>query len=418
MVSTVRPLVAATMIVLVLGGIRMGGTPAHAADGDPVTDPAKVVVRVDSSMGCSVDELDPRYPLQVDRPLVGSRGIYLVHSLDAKYHRGSKEAKKFADKLSRDPCVIYAEADQTVQIADTQFHSWPMGSPEESNGAAWSDQPMVTQLRLRDAHRLSRGEGELVAVLDTGADPAQPVLDGKLVPGWNYVDDSADTRDLALDVDTDGDGTADSAYGHGTFVSGLVALVAPEARILPARVLDSDGNGNAFAVAQAIVDAVDAGATVINLSLGSSHHKFSSRVIDDAIKAATKQGVTVVGAAGNDASEHPHYPTSRPEVISVAALDQSGDGLASFSSRGDKVDVAAPGVELIGVMPGNAFAQWSGTSMAAPLVAGQIALIRAAAPDLSLKKVTEAVERTARKLARVKLHSGAIDVVASLESVT
>ena len=418
MVTTRCALAAAAAFALAVAVASVGVIPASAGGHDAFTDPAQVVVRVDAAESCSVDDLDPRYPLQVDRPLVGSRGIYLVHSLESKYQEDGKAAKKFADKLAHDPCVIYAEADQTVHLADTQFHTWPMGTPTESTRAAWSAQPLVSQLRLHRAHELSLGDGELVAVLDTGADPDHQVLAGRLAAGWNYVDDNADTRDVASGVDSNGDGTEDGAFGHGTFVAGLVVLVAPRARILPARVLDSDGNGNTFAVAQAMLDAVEAGATVINLSLGAADHEFKSRVIDDAIKEAQKQGVVVVAAAGNDASERPHYPASRSEVISVAAQDERADGLAPFSSRGDKVDVAAPGVALIGAMPDYRFASWSGTSMAAPLVSGEVALIRSAAPSLSTKKVTEAIEKTARKLKHFKLHSGAIDIVASLESVT
>ena len=166
----------------------------------------------------------------------------------------------------------------------------------------------------------------LVAVLDTGADTAHPVLAGRTEPGWNYVDDTADTADVGHGVDSDGDGVRDGAVGHGTFVSGLVSLVAPRARILPERVLDSDGVGNALTVAEAIVDSVDAGADVINLSFGTSS-AVDSKVLDAALRYAANQDVVVVSAAGNSRSTVPQFPASATGVCGVAALG-SGSQLA------------------------------------------------------------------------------------------
>jgi subtilisin family serine protease len=238
------------------------------------------------------------------------------------------------------------------------------------------------------------------------------VLAGRTVPAWNYVGDTAEVADVAEGIDSDSDGIADSAVGHGTFVSGLVALVAPRARILPARVLDSDGTGNMFAVAEAIVDAVHAGARVINLSFGTPE-AVSSKVLEEALKVAEDHKVVVVSAAGNTASTAPHFPASANKVCGVAALG-AGDRLASFSNRGPWVEVAAPGERLVGPMPGGGYASWSGSSMSSALVSGQAALLRAIDPKADADNTIDNIEATARRLSGDVVEYGAIDIPRSL----
>jgi subtilisin family serine protease len=236
-----------------------------------------------------------------------------------------------------------------------------------------------------------------------------------VLPGWNYVGDDADTRDVALGVDSNDDGVVDDAVGHGTFVAGLVSLVAPSAKILPYRVLDSDGVGNVYIAYQAILDATASGADVINLSFGSPA-KGSSHLLSDAIKSAQRAGVVVVAAAGNDGTTHQQYPAAQTEVLSVAALD--GTALPTFSSRGKWVDVSAPGVGIVGPLPGGRYALWAGTSTAAPFVAGQVALMRSLAPSLSAKTLREAVDKTSRDLPKGSGNDPAprsIDIVAALD---
>src|SRR5207248_7691126 len=138
---------------------------------------------------------------------------------------------------AKSDAVVYAEADEPADLADTRFHAWPDGDPDDAgtDPSVWSAQPAAATLALTDVHELSTGAGTTVAVLDTGVDPAHPALAGRLGPGWDYVDDDAQPQDVATGADGNGNGITDEAYGHGTFVSGVLALVAPQARILPYR---------------------------------------------------------------------------------------------------------------------------------------------------------------------------------------
>ena len=179
---------------------------------------------------------------------------------------------------------------------------------------------------------------------------------------------------------------------------------------MPVRVLDTDGTSNGFMVAEAVLDAVASGASVINMSFGTDH-KLESKVLKEAIKVATKSGVVVVAAAGNDGTSLPHYPAAIDDVVGVGALSTRPPS-ASFSARGDSVDLATIGVDLTGPIPGGGYAQWSGTSMAAPIVAAQFALLRARNPSASLTKILKWAQDSASKISKVRW--GRADLLASL----
>ena len=179
------------------------------------------------------------------------------------------------------------------------------------------------------------------------------------------------------------------------------------------RVLDADGVGNGYVIAQAIRDAVQMGAKVINLSLGTTE-KIESKVLTEVIKWARSKGVMTTAAAGNDGGEAQHWPAAQSEVVSVAALDASNTLLAPYSTSGGWVDVATIGTDLISAMPGGGYDAWSGTSMATPVVSGQLALLKAADPTLDAKQVEEQVKETSRKVKDTKLRYGAIDIPASV----
>ncbi len=386
------------------------GVPSRAAE--PTSESFGLVVKVGDHSRCSVDGLAARYGFAVDGQLMATRGIYRgVPSNPAKSQLA--DVKKLTDKMRNDDCVDYAEPDFRIALADEQFHSWTPNSPAPASQVDWLNQAARQTLQLSLAHETATGLSITVAVLDTGVDQQQEALAGRLVPGHDYVDDDASPDDRPTGTDSDGDGVTDSAVGHGTFVTGMVAMVAPDARIMPMRVLDSDGVGTVFAVAEALYDAVAAGADIVNMSFGTSD-KVESKVVSKALKHAAKQGVLVVASAGNDSDSKPRFPASVDGVLAVAATNPGNAGLASYSNQGPWVDVAAIGNELVGPLPGNKYGTWSGTSLSAPLVAGQLALLRSADPDRESKKVAEALDKTCHRVSHAEVRDGVIDPVASL----
>jgi subtilisin family serine protease len=234
------------------------------------------------------------------------------------------------------------------------------------------------------------------------------------IDGWNFVDGNNDTTESRNDPLT-------TVAGHGTFIAGLVALLAPECRIMPVRTFPVEGVTDAFTVAAAVKYAADHGADVINLSLGSSA---PSALLQEALVDARARGIMIVAAVGNDGSEtNPQFPSILPEVLAVAAIDVSSHK-ASFSNFGNHVDVCAPGDRLVSTFPGNRegeYARWSGTSFAAPLAAAEAALVLSA--DRHQPDVKQVIEDTAVGIDHLnpglaaKLGKGRIDPLRALQSL-
>jgi subtilisin family serine protease len=225
------------------------------------------------------------------------------------------------------------------------------------------------------------GTGVTVAIVDTGIDTTHPDLAGRISPdAYNVLTHTNDASETANGVDDNGDGIVDGMYGHGTHVAGIVARVAPGATLLPIKALDDEGVGDAYAVTEAIVYAADHGAKVINLSLSSSS---DSKAIETAVNYAAEKGVIIVAATGNDDTSNPkQYPAAIPGVIGVAATGPD-DVKSPFSNYGSDISISAPGTDIESTMPGGAYGVSSGTSMAAPFVAGGLALLLQAQPSLS-----------------------------------
>lgn len=280
--------------------------------------------------------------------------------------------------LAADPSVIYAEPNYLGQIPEARRRSlWVVGSSAEQYVEQWAPQRM----RLPEAHAVTRGAGIVVALLDTGVDVEHPAFAGRLERGYDFFDVDNDPREVP--------GVApDSAFGHGTHVAGLIALSAPEARLLPLRTLGPDGTGDLWTQVLALRYAAEQGAHVVNLSFSFAER---SRLFEDVIAEVTcastaqnscrrrgRTGAVVVAAAGNSGAHTREWPgaSTVPGLVTVAASTEH-DTLADFSNFGGWVHIAAPGEAIISTVPGGAYALWSGTSMATPLVSGVAALVRA-----------------------------------------
>ena len=278
------------------------------------------------------------------------------------------------------------QADPRVEHAEVNYENQ---TPEGVGGdtqpfffyvppADYVDQYALDLITLSPAQQVATGSGVVVAVLDTGVDASHEAVAGKILPdGFNFVDGNTDVADVGNGIDDDGDTLIDEMVGHGTCVAGIIAIVAPDADILPVKVLDSEGRGPSFRVAQGIYYAVEQGAHVINLSLGSANE---NHVVTGAVAYARDAGVAVVASAGNLSLELPvQFPAADVNVIGVAATD-ANDLKSEFSNYGAHISLSAPGSEIVSAMPGNAYAEASGTSLAAALVSGAVALIKASTP--------------------------------------
>ncbi|MCI0417300.1 S8 family serine peptidase [bacterium] len=275
--------------------------------------------------------------------------------------------------MQQDPQIIWATPNFFSQSPEGERGKLAV-TDTDSRDSKYQDQQALQRIKSAEALQYSNGNGVTVAVLDTGVDYKHPALGYSISPaGWDFIDNDDNPQEELDGLDEDYDGLIDEGAGHGTHVSGIIHAVAPEAWILPIRVLNSDGVGTADVIARGIYYAVDAGAQIINLSLGM---KKPSAAIEDAIKVAVLNNISVIASAGNDGRSTPRrYPAASAEVIAVGATDPE-DKKSSFSNYGDWIDVSAPGTGIYSTFPGGQFAWWEGTSMSAAFVSGEIALLR------------------------------------------
>lgn len=252
----------------------------------------------------------------------------------------------------------------------------------------------LNRLEPELAWPMSRGRDVVVAVIDSGISGTHPSLSGQVLPGVNLVPATEKKCDNT----------------HGTLVAAIIAGrddpdvpfhgVAPDARILPVRVLPDAGQYNDPEMPKRIADgiryAVKSGASVINLSLQT----IPTDDLAQAVAYAIASNVVVVAAAGNVGSAgagQPVYPAAYDGVIAVAGVDENGKHAAS-SVSGSYVTVAAPGVNIIGPAPqGNGYGvdEAGGTSFAAAYVSGVAALLRAYQPNATVGQIRRRIELTA-----------------------
>lgn len=240
-----------------------------------------------------------------------------------------------------------------------------------------SDQPWIPPgVELMAAENIwptTRGQGTIVAVLDTGIDYRHPDLAGNVIGGRSFIPDEPDYLDL---------------NGHGTHVAGIIAAngkilgMAPYSKLLAVKVLNQNGFGSFISIKQGLawvrnwVGENGERVNAVNMSLGSS---VPNNAMHQEIINLVNSGITVICAAGNSGDGNPDtpekdYPAYYPETIAVGAIDLQ-TGIANFSNSNDRIDVVAPGVSTYSTYLDNTYVELSGTSMASPHIAGAVALI-------------------------------------------
>lgn len=232
----------------------------------------------------------------------------------------------------------------------------------------------VTTIKANKAWNLNyNGKGVKIGIIDTGVDTAHKDLN--VAGGKSFIEGRTSYRDN---------------NGHGTHVAGIIGAldnkigmigVAPKSELYALKALDNDGTGYVSDVIEAINWCIDKKMDIINLSMGINEDIF---YLEDAVNRAAAAGIVVVAAAGNEGKNKINYPAHYPSVIGTGAL-KTNTSLASFSNRGSGITVTAPGYKIYSTLPGG-FGTYSGTSMAAPFVAGTLALYKQAT-GLSGKKL-------------------------------
>lgn len=289
----------------------------------------------------------------------------------------------------RSACAVLALAASLVVIPAAAAVADPVRDSEY-----WLD-----EYGIRAAWAETRGSGITIAIIDTGVDGGVAELDGAVIGGADFSGfGSADGQTpVGSDGREHGTMVASLAAGRGTGGDAGVIGSAPAASILAISIGLGEGANSDDQIADAVRFAVDQGADVINMSLTRNTLEWP-RSWDDAFLYAMQNEVVIVAAAGNRGSGTTQVgaPATMPGVLTVAGVDISGEASFDASSQGITISVAAPSEDLVGVVPGGDYVRWDGTSGATPIVAGVVALVMAAHPELDAANVINRVVETAR----------------------
>lgn len=365
--------------VLVTVGLMAGPTPALAGSSQEHGAAADVLELVEDLGASAQDVTDDDGSLRgtADEVVVmttGADGSPEVTKLRAGSALG---AEQLAEQLDRHPDVIAAP--------NSRLSAFGLLDTEPLAGRQWN----LGLVAAPVAWATSQGAGVVVAVVDTRIDASHPDLADRMLRGIDLLPQAT-----AAGSDTNGHGTAVASIIAAGLNGWGMAGVAPRARILPITALDPAGFGDTATVARGIIAAADAGARVINLSLGGPDR---DPVLEKAVAYAWSKGVVLVAAVGN--SRHlgnpVQYPAATGNVLGVGSVDRTG-AASYFSNTGAHVDLVAPGEEVIAAMPDGGFDPVSGTSFAAPHVSAALALVAAANPGLTAAELVRVVELAAQ----------------------
>ncbi|MGQ3413434.1 S8 family serine peptidase [Natrinema sp. LN54] len=362
---------------IAVGGLIGSSGVASATPGrDPGPKKDEILVGVSPSATDVASEARAAVPGNADIVHANESIHYAVVEFPSEAPDHARE--DFIDAITSSPAIEYAEPNVTVQ------------SLLEPNDPYYDYQHAPQQINCETAWETTRGSDDVViSVVDQGIQYDHPALEA-----------SVDDRIGEDFVDGDGDPYPSQGADHGTHVGGIAAggtddgtghAGISDCSLLSVRALDENGVGSLADIADAIQWSADAGADIVNLSLGVDG---SYDTLTAACEYAADRGVLLVGAAGNDGSDRVFSPAAEDTVVAVSALED-GDSIASFSNTGPAIELAAPGSRIVSSVTGDDYARMSGTSMAAPVVSGVAGLALSAHPDLSRTELREHLRATA-----------------------
>ena len=372
------------------------------------------------STTATVDTVAARHSLTVVEPLDSAGSVYLVtgpSTVSVTQEESDVTADTDVTDFELDQSTALPELSQSTGVI---LDSLPPNTTPTYAGTAvlgsYISQPAAQIVNLWSAQSSYHVTGAgTVAVIDTGIDPTSSVLAPSLVPGYDFIHNTAGNAsdwselgpnalnalqssnpspssktDLALLNQSTGvildqstgvildqstgvilDGQIPAEFGHGTMVAGVIHLVAPTARLMPLKAFRADGTAQLSDILRAIYYAADHGAQIINMSFSLQQ---PSEELQDAIQYAHNAGSICVAAAGNSGVSQLPNPASLDKVMGIASTSLQ-DAVSKFSNYGDGTFIGAPGESIVTTYPGNNYAEVSGTSFSTPFVAGATALL-------------------------------------------
>ncbi|MFA9556223.1 S8 family peptidase [Evansella sp. AB-rgal1] len=344
-------------------------------------------------------ELEPNIN---DKQWAEEQNVTVIDRINSKIvvRSPNSSTEQLMEKWVHDNSVVYMEPNfmyskQTIDYRKRPRRSLnyfgPMDNLQQPNDEFYEPyQWNLSQIFADEAWNVTIGKtGVPIAIVDSGIDGEHLDLAEKITDGFNAFENNGAYHD---------------EHGHGTHVAGIAAAITNNLDgiagvswnnpILAVKSLDHNAEGNSLSIAKGIIWAVDNGAKVINLSLGDAH---DSDIMYEAIRYAYENDVVLIAASGNDNVEIPMYPAAYKEVLAVGAVDPHRER-AFFSNYGNHIDVTAPGEHIPSTFLSNQYVMMSGTSMAAPHVAGMAGLIRSVNPELTNEEIYTIIRNTSDDL--------------------
>ncbi len=298
----------------------------------------------------------------------------------------AENAEKAAGQLKDDDSVESVEFDKRVKCTETEN----MSSVQELTFShlSWGAQKIGADSYVEFIDSIPHGQVE-VAIVDTGVQTSHPFLRSRMLTGYNFIDQNTDVTDES---------------GHGTHVAGIIIDCTQwldNIRIIPIKSLDKTGHGYYSDIAYGMMYGIQAGAEVVNASIGGEHSDFYEEAI------AASGNASVVVSAGNEncsIDKNDVCPAHIKKAVTVAAIDSDGTR-AEYSNYGKTLDLAAPGTDIYSTSPGNSYRYESGTSMAAPHASACIAMMKLYYGNISVEKTDNLITRATTR-GKEKLYYG------------